>query len=344
MFLNIIGALFLKYIEYKYILKQIYVIFQFSKKFKSIEEYNQYYIKEELKTKNNQIFQEKKQSINNIKNIYFKKTSDIKTNSSFVNSEGDSKLKLKALNINTNIFKRKIATLKSNKVLENVIINQQMNKEIDIFYDKKLIKDYLTKTDYELNSLDYKGALLYDKRNFCEYYISLIRRHQLLAFIVNPKNDYNSHIIKICFFFFMVALCLVLNVLFIDDKIIHHIYINRGKFDILFIFTKVVYATIITYFFKIILTPIISTEKIFISLKRTKYKRLVGHLGIKFIIFFFVTTLILIIFLVYLISFFGVYPKMQIIALKISGFGLGTIFILPFIISIFPSLFRMYSL
>ena len=139
----------------------------------------------------------------------------------------------------------------------------------------------------------------------------------------------------------MVALCLVLNVLFIDDAIIHHIYINKGKFDILFIFTKVVYANIITYFLKIILTPIISSEKLYISLKKTKFKRLIGNLGIKFVIFFFLTTLLLLVFWIYLISFFGVYQKTQIFVLEIFGFSFATVLILPFIISIIPSILRI---
>ena len=329
-FLNIIGAFLFKYIEYKCILKQIYIIFESSKKFKSIKDYDKNYNKEELKIKNNQIFQEKAPSKNNNKTIFFKKMSRLRANSSFSNSNNDSKIKLNSLKINTNILKRKTLASKNNKVSENILMSHQINK--DIFKDKKIVKDYFANTDYELNSLDYKEALSYDKRNFCAYYFSLIRRHQLLAFIFIPKNDHNSHIIKICFFFFMVALCLVLNVLFIDDAIIHHIYINKGKFDILFIFTKVVYATIITYFLKIILTPIISSEKLFLSLKKTKHKKLVSHLGIKFVIFFFLTTLLLFIFWIYLISFFGVYQKMQIFVLEISGFSFSVILILPFII------------
>ena len=221
-------------------------------------------------------------------------------------------------------------------------MSQRIN--IEIFKDKKLLRDYLTKTDNEMNSLDYKGALLYDKRNFCEYYISLIRTHQLLIFIINPKNDYNSHIIKICFFFFMAALTLVLNVLFIDEAILHHIYINKGKFDILFIVTKIIYATIISYFFKIILTPAISTEKIILFTKRTRNKKLLGKLGIKFIVFFCLTTIILLLFWIYLISFFGLYQKIQILALEISGLSFAAILILPFIISIIPPIFRIYSL
>ena len=294
-----------------------------------------------LNTTNMKIYKGKNQSINT-KKIFFKNISDKTNNLSTSNSDNDSKRQINPIKMNLNLVKRKSLALKSNKVFENVLMRKSIN--IEIFKDKKLIRDYSTKTDNEMNFLDYKGALLYDKRNFCEYYISLIRTHQLLIFIINQKNDYNSRIIKICFFFFMAALTLVFNVLFIDEAIIHHIYINKGKFDIFFIVTKIIYATIISYFFKIILTPAISTEKIILFTKRTRNKKLLGKLGIKFIVFFCSTTIILFLFWIYLISFFGLYKKIQILALEISGLSFVAILILPFIISIIPPIFRIYSL
>ena len=42
-----------------------------------------------------------------------------------------------------------------------------------------------------------KKLLLYDRRNFCEYYASLLKmQHNLICAIFN-NNDYNSQIIKI---------------------------------------------------------------------------------------------------------------------------------------------------
>ena len=49
-------------------------------------------------------------------------------------------------------------------------------------------------------------------------------------------------------------------------------------------------------------------------------------------------------FWIYLISFFGVYQKTQIFVLEIFGFSFATVLILPFIISIIPSILRIYSL
>ena len=72
----------------------------------------------------------------------------------------------------------------------------------------KINKEYNNRNDYEMNSLSYKEAKKYDKRNFYQYYLSLIRTNQLIIFTFYTKNDYNSRIIKICFFFYFVFIIL----------------------------------------------------------------------------------------------------------------------------------------
>ena len=52
-------------------------------------------------------------------------------------------------------------------------------------------------TDNELNTLEYKKALKYDKRTFIEYYISLIKLKQIIVFTFFPLNDYNIITVKI---------------------------------------------------------------------------------------------------------------------------------------------------
>ena len=59
-----------------------------------------------------------------------------------------------------------------------------------------------TKTDSELNDLDYENALQFDYRTYCLYYVSLIRTNHLFFFSFWPRFDYNSRIIKIFLFFF----------------------------------------------------------------------------------------------------------------------------------------------
>ena len=62
--------------------------------------------------------------------------------------------------------------------------------------------------DYEMNNLSYELALKYDKRDFCEYYFSLIRTKQLIFFSFCNFNDYNSGIVKKFIFFFIICFTL----------------------------------------------------------------------------------------------------------------------------------------
>ena len=70
--------------------------------------------------------------------------------------------------------------------------------------DKKdIIKKNIDYNDYELNNLKYKEALKLDKRNYINFYLSLLRTKHALIFTFYTKTDYNSRYIKICLFFFL---------------------------------------------------------------------------------------------------------------------------------------------
>ena len=68
--------------------------------------------------------------------------------------------------------------------------------------------------DIEMNSLSYQNALIYDKRTYCQYYISLIRTKNNLIFSFCYNNDYNSKILKIDLFFISFTLFFTINALF----------------------------------------------------------------------------------------------------------------------------------
>ena len=87
-------------------------------------------------------------------------------------------------------------------------------------------------TDYELNSMPYKNALIYDNRTYLEYYFSLLRTKHLLIFSIYPNDDYNSKDIKIILFFFSFALYFTINALFFNDATMHKIYEHGGVFNI----------------------------------------------------------------------------------------------------------------
>ena len=174
-------------------------------------------IAKELEKANN-IYQDKKININKRKN---KQTKDLNSNST-------SKIQLNSTSIleNKNVFEKNNFMKFKNKEL--------LNK-------KEEIREFLIKTDNEMNSLSYRDALILDKRSFCQYYFSLIRIHQIIIFTIHTKKDYNSRVIKICYLFFIYALVLIINILFIDDSTLYFIrIIDNNNENIKINFVKII--------------------------------------------------------------------------------------------------------
>ena len=92
-------------------------------------------------------------------------------------------------------------------------------------------KEIMSYNDEELNYLEYKLALKYDKRKYCQYYISLLKSKHILIFTFYNNNDYNSKIIKIDLFIFSFALYYAINTLFFNDNTIHQIYEDKGSYN-----------------------------------------------------------------------------------------------------------------
>ena len=101
--------------------------------------------------------------------------------------------------------------------------------------------------DEEINELSYDLAIQYDKRTFCQYYISLLKtKHNLICALIN-NNDYNSTIIKIDLFLIGFSIEYVINALFYNDETMHKIYENKGVFDLESQLPIIIYSTLISY-------------------------------------------------------------------------------------------------
>ena len=99
--------------------------------------------------------------------------------------------------------------------------------------------------DDELNSLSYELALLFDKRTFCQFYVSLLKTQHDFIFSFCYSKDYNSKIIKIDLFFIGFSMLYTVNALFFDDDTMHNIYESKGSFDIEYQLPKSVYSSLI---------------------------------------------------------------------------------------------------
>ena len=110
---------------------------------------------------------------------------------------------------------RKISKKNKRRKCQKNIINKS-KLATDVPFSKKNylngFKNYLN--DCELNRLQYKDAIKYDKRIYMQYYWSLLKIGDLFLFAFVRNNDYNSNIIKISLFFFSFSLYYTVNAFF----------------------------------------------------------------------------------------------------------------------------------
>ena len=205
--------------------------------------------------------------------------------------------------------------------------------------------------DYELNTLLYEEALLYDKRSYFQYYWSLLKTKHILLFAIIPSNDYNSPIIKFCLFLFSFAQYYAVNALFFTEKIFHLIKEEGGAYIFIYQLPQIIYSSLISSIIDIIIRTFSLTEKNIIQLKKDKikngkmnYKEALNCILLKFILFFIISFLFLAFFWYYLASFGAVYKNTQLYLLKDTLISFGLAMIYPFGLYLIPGIFRMASL
>ena len=206
--------------------------------------------------------------------------------------------------------------------------------------------------DYELNTMSYQEAIIFDKRSCCGYYISLIKIKHPFYFGFCCINDYNLFIIKSSMFFLSFAICFAVNFFFFNEDMIHKIYELGGKYDILFFIPKISISFSIYHILTIIIKFIFLSERNLLEIKKQKTLisatgksyRVLSCLRIKYIFYFLLGLIFIGIFWLFLSSFSAVYQNTQIILLKNTLICFSISFIYPFFINIFPCLFRICSL
>ena len=112
-----------------------------------------------------------------------------------LNYKKNKKFKSNQININPH-YKEIIIALRAK---DKFNVEQEKIKNIDKIQEP--LKKLMSFNDEELNDLEYKLALKLDKRNYCQYYFSLLKSKHALIFTFCNNTDYNSKIIKIDLFF-----------------------------------------------------------------------------------------------------------------------------------------------
>ena len=249
-----------------------------------------------------------------------------------------------------NINSKNNLNINQNKTLNNSYLDKNIINQEEAIIDKYL----LNPTDNEMNSLNYDKALKIDKRTFTQYYISLLRTNHLLLFTFFHPNDYNSFIIKLLLFLFTFSLLYTVNSLFYQDKSLHKIYEDKGKFDFIYELPKIIYSTILSSIITLIIKYLALSEKILIEIKNSEINNLkmsskkvievIKCLKIKFVSFFILSSLFLIMFWYYMSCFCAIFKNTQFHVLKDTLISFGLSLLYPFVINLIPGLFRIPSL
>ena len=294
----------------------------------------------------------------------------------------ENAIKLSKYQINGNIKKEKLTKkvyIKQNKILENKIKRKKLiksGKEKKIHFilsteknDKSNIKintnsfrsfnnikkiyykKIINKKDFELNLLNYKEALVFDKRSYSKYYNSLLTNNHPFVFSFFCYDDYNSNIIKFFLFFFSFSLDFTINALFFNDETMHKIYEDKGVFNILYQLPQILYSTLISRFIDSLIKNYALSQDNIVQFKNSakmniikKYLKLLRILKYKFIFFFIITFIILLLFWYYVVCFCGIYINTQNHLIKDSIISLLMSLIIPVFIYIIPGIFRIPSL
>ena len=251
---------------------------------------------------------------------------------------------------NNNANSYSFIKLKNQKISKNIIpYKLDESKQSDIIKDNNLLIQF---NDYELNSMSYNLAKIYDKRNYFNYYFSLITLKNAFIFSFCPKKDYNSTIIKISLFFLFFAIYYFINALFFDEPTIHKIYEDKGKYNFIYLVPHVCYSFVISHTLNTIIKYIFLSERNICKIKTEKninkaydiMEKVKKRLIIKYICFYIMSFIFLLFFWYYLSSFGAVYKNSQIYLIKNTAISFGFSLVYPFIINIFPCILRICSL
>ena len=276
------------------------------------------------------------------------------------NMETTNKLKIKQ-KIKENSIPKDEIKKKDNMNNDEIKLNIDFNLNVsnDSLESKKKIeiednknKKSLSYLNNEINIFPYEKAIQKDKRTYFQYYKSLLLLNNIFFFSFYLNKDYNPYAIKNCIFFFVSSLNLVINALFFNDNIMHEIYKDKGIYNLIFFLPQIIYSVIITSIFASILKNIILTQRNILEIKheqnvynlKPKVITVLKCLIIKFVCFYIITFIFLIVFWYYISCFSIVYKYTQrhlIINLIIS---LAISFIYPFIFCLLPGILRIRSL
>ena len=263
----------------------------------------------------------------------------------------NSKLKKSSnKNVNFSVKKMKLKNKSTYNSKRFIVANSE--KRISGMESKSKNEEILSLNDEEMNTLIYEKAIELDKRTYFQYFISLVKKKQLILFTFLPANDYNITANKMLLFIISLSLYSTINGFFFNDDTMHRIYKDNGNYNIIYQIPLILYSSVIPSLINLILKTLALSEKSILTLKQEKEipriimksKKVKKCIYIKFSLFF-ILSLILMLFFWYFISCFcAVYKNTQSIFFKDTLISLCLSMLYPFGISLLTGILRLPAL
>lgn len=254
-------------------------------------------------------------------------------------------------NLRENVVSTKDVIYEEAKEIEGQSFEKDKNRHNEE-NEKKINEKFQNLNDEELNDLDYEIACLLDKRTYCQYYYSLLKKDQLIIFTFIINDDYNLRQIKIILFIVSFSLSFTDNAFFFSDETMNKIYEDNGTFNIIVQLPQIFYSSLVSSIIDIILQKLSISEDHILDLKKEKDMKIVKEkalkikkrLKIKLIIFLFISSIIMLFCFYFISCFCAAYYNTQLILIKDTLISFGTSMIYPFGFKLLPGIFRIPSL
>ena len=267
-------------------------------------------------------------------------------------SENTNKNEIEKKSENTNKNEIEIKSENTNKnEIEKKSENKIENKNKDNKSDNE-IDQYKGLTDEEKNDLDYEEAIIEDKRTFWQYYISLLKRGQLIIFTFIITDDYNLRQIKILLFIISFSLFFAVNAFFFGDETMDKIYEDNAMFNFIFQIPQILYSSIISTIIDIIMKKLTISEEQILVMKKEKDKKkflelaneIKNKLKIKLITFLVLSSTLMLFFWYFISCFCAAFGNTQHLLISDTFISFLTSMIYPFGLKLLPGILRIPSL
>ena len=206
--------------------------------------------------------------------------------------------------------------------------------------------------DTELNLLDYLKAIEIDTRSLWRYYWSILVDNDIIFYSFGLWNfKYSFITIKVSFFIVSFNIILMVNIMFMSDSTIFHLYEAKGKYEFKFYLLRNILSMLICIVVLLLIKLLLIGVNDLFQIRHFEQEvfeenlnKIIKKIHIKNIIFY-IISLILIIFIWYFaVCFCLVYNNNEIILITNTLVVLAGIVLYPFLLGILCVIFRYIAI